>query len=271
MTISKRYYPDENYYTPEGRPMCLIPDFREYKPGSAIKTHRLSLLTPLGQVVTPVKMSSHVGMVLAPDDTTPEDYPYTRMIPCMIPVSQHSPGIFRLNARGMPKAAPLFVLTDFCLITEHEESSLKDLLGRDVESFTAKVSYIGPSLSERKQWESFQQEDLSLSIMPTRCVYGRVYKPDTREGSKAPHGFIVMEVVFPDGSAVISFQIDSETFMKTLNHVPVPECINFHNGAYGESPSAQRARKLLKQGASGLSTLCRHWHSDDVVEAILLH
>lgn len=268
---SKGYYRSTNYYKPEDGPLCLIPDFYEHRPGTSTKIHRLSLSTPLGSVRIPLKMSSHVAMVLAPDDTTPEHCEHPRMLPCMIPVSQHSPGVFRIYARRIPKSDPMFVLTDFCLITEYEKDPLRDPLGRDVESFTAKVSYIGPSISEREQLESFQQEDLSLSVTPTRCVYGRVYLPDTREGAKAPYGFIVMEAAFPGYSATVSFQIDSTMFMRALHHVPVPECIDYHNGAYGYSPAADDARERLKQGEYGLSTLCCHWHSDAVVEAILSH
>lgn len=262
------------YYKPDncvfnGGEHFLIPDAVSSETVKAGKYHIVALRTPLGHVNLRVASDSEYALLLAPNDD-----PYTQArveyLPCSIPMYQMTHRTtFRLDATRMPASKSLFLLSDFCLITQHELSPITDCAGRSVESFTARAQYVGVSPSEKNFYYFAQQEDLSLNVLSTRCVYGRIFRPHATSAQVAPKGFVIMIMEFPGVTMGLSFPIDTEKFMKTLRVVPVPRMIECHHGVFGRSRAAEEARELLRDtSAEGVQSLFYHYkyNNSDVKE-----
>lgn len=266
------YYPAGNVVI-DGCERYLIPDVSYTEVPKGEKPHSVMLYTSLGFVKIPLRDASEYALLLAPNDDS-ETCGSIEYLPCSIPLFQTTQmSRFRLNLFRVPAHKGCVLLTDFCLITQQENIDIKDRAGRPVESFTARAYYIGASPSESNFYESFDPEDLSLNVLSTRCVYGRIFRPHPKSAHLAPKGFVIMTMVFPDSKMDLSFPIDAEKLKETLRMVPVPKQIDAHNGAFGRSPAAERARKELKDGTlEGLQTLRLHYEFSlyDVQESCFL-
>lgn len=269
---SVAYYPSDNHVV-DGRERFLVPDAASSETVKAGRYHTVALRTPLGHVTLRVAADSKYALLLAPDDA-PELRDQQSYLPCSIPMFQMTHRThFRLDATRMPVSKGLLLLTDFCLITQQENIAVVDRVGRPVESFTARARYVGPSPSECGFYDTAEPEELSLNVLSTRCVYGRIFQPHPASSHLAPKGFVVMTMIFLDVTMDLVFPIDSEKFVETLRMVPVPKMIDCHNGAYGRSIPAEMARISLREGeVEGLQTLRNHYvfHIEEMEKAMLV-
>ena len=268
-----------SYYSPEnhvfdGCEHFLVPDAASSETVKAGRYHTVTLRTPLGHVTLRVAADSKYALLLAPNDD-PELRNQVRYLPCSIPMFQMTHRThFRLDATRMPVSKGLFLLTDFCLITQQEDESITDYAGRPVERFTARARYVGPSPSECGFYDTAEPEELSLNVLSTRCVYGRIFRPHPVSSHLAPKGFVVMTMIFLDATMDLVFPIDSEKFVETLRMVPIPKMIDCHNGAFGRSMPAEAARIALREmTAEGLQTLRYHYtfHMEETEKNMLIN
>ena len=265
------YYPEDNHVT-KGCERFLIPDVISSETANAGKTHSVALKTPLGTVSLKVSADSKYALLLAPNDD-PDTNDCLGYLPCSIPLFQMTKqSRFRFDATRVPVGKGLVLLTDFCLLTRQEDEDIVDYAGRPADSFTARARYVGPSPSENAFYDSADPEDLSLNVLSTRCVYGRIFQTHFISEHLAPKGFVIMTMVFPETTMDLSFPIDADKLVETLRMVPTPRMIDCHNGAFGHSLSAEAARRALDEGVEGLQTLRCHYtfHLADIAESHLL-